>query len=149
MFRIAQLKPLRTLVTTKLDTYTLSSNIGKKSKRLLNKLLSIGILKQNKETEEYVKWIEFDEQHLFYKIIKTKKDLFGLLGNGGEVLLIGLNDFSELNEITLQREFSFYVDYRYRDQILGLRIVIIPQMSGMIVLTKKQVDEISKVDMRF
>lgn len=77
------------------------------------------------------------------------KDVLAQLGNGGETLLIGPDEFKQLTNSTAPqiRPFAFDLEYlRHtatgsdgtprRPTVLGMRICIVPWMKGMIIVPK-------------
>ena len=78
-----------------------------------------------------------DSDNIIEQICKQKPALMQQYHQKAERLLIGADDFSELmKQPMLNQVFSFDAEYRYDGNIFGMKITVVPWMTGMVVLPK-------------
>ena len=69
------------------------------------------------------------------QIYLQRREVLETLGCGGETLIIGGNDYGQLmREPSINQYLEFRAEYNMGRQIMGLKVIVVPWMSGMVVI---------------
>jgi hypothetical protein len=103
--------------------------------KLLHKLKA---LHYHYDTQDCIKTVHIDTDDVMRRLLESKYAVESMLGEGGELLLIGREEFRELmGHADMVTSMQFTAEYTYSRRILGLSVHVIPQMSGLVVLRKR------------
>lgn len=71
------------------------------------------------------------------RLFKQKRALFDTFGKEAQVILIGGEDYRELmkSPVVIQ-SFSFMSSFNYNRQVFGMKVKVIPWMSGILAIPK-------------
>jgi hypothetical protein len=110
--------------------------VAGKAWALLHKLKALAFHFDLKDTYTTV---HIDTDDVIRRLMESHRAVQDSLGYGGEVLLIGAEDFRELmGHPHLMESHQFVAEYSYSRRLMGLTVCIIPQMTGMVVVRRNQ-----------
>ena len=86
------------------------------------------------ETSTYTRHV-IDTDDVVTRLIKQRSGLLNGYNREPKELLIGAEDFAELmGSPMIRNSYSFGVEYCRDERIMGLRVTVVPWMSGMLVM---------------
>jgi hypothetical protein len=112
--------------------------LGSAMWKLLRKL---DFLSEYVEDREDITYTSIDTDDVMRRILESQHSVVEYLQGAGETLLIGPEEFRELmGHVPRLSGFSFHSEYASRHTLFGLRVCVIPQMKGVLVLRKKDLE---------
>jgi hypothetical protein len=90
------------------------------------------------DTKDSITTVHIDTDDVMRRLMESSYAVLDYLGEGGEVLLIGPKEFQDLmGQVEAVHSLQFHAEYSRHRRILGLEVRVIPQMSGLVVLRRR------------
>lgn len=111
---------------------------GRKTQRLLSAMKKRGSIKNQSFNVPYYKVAHFDSDNLVRHISQMHSEIMRHWNEEGQSLVIGREEFLDIvNDQNFPVcKMSFNIEAYNGYEILGLKIIVVPWMSGMVILPK-------------